>query len=178
MADTLELYGNEFTNATGFKAKNSSNQTLTYFNPTLTTKSITENGTYTASTDSADGYSSVTVNVQSSGSSMNVQVNQSTGRTNSTSLTSLNSFTCSTAGTYDVYWTSTRSSTSGTWGTRLYINGTAYGSGNQGSFTNHVQNVKLTGVTIAKNATVAVYGLSRGSNYYAYVPQVTIVQTA
>ena len=31
--------------------------------PTLTTKSITANGTYNASSDSADGYSSVTVNV-------------------------------------------------------------------------------------------------------------------
>jgi len=31
--------------------------------PTLVTKSITENGTYNASSDSADGYSSVSVNV-------------------------------------------------------------------------------------------------------------------
>lgn len=35
--------------------------------PTLITKSITENGTYAASSDSADGYSSVTVNVSSGG---------------------------------------------------------------------------------------------------------------
>lgn len=34
---------------------------------TLTTKTITANGTYSASDDSADGYSSVTVNVESSG---------------------------------------------------------------------------------------------------------------
>lgn len=34
---------------------------------TLITKSITENGTYSASSDNADGYSSVTVNVQGSG---------------------------------------------------------------------------------------------------------------
>lgn len=32
--------------------------------PTLVTKNITENGTYNASSDNADGYSSVTVNVQ------------------------------------------------------------------------------------------------------------------
>lgn len=31
--------------------------------PTLTTKNITQNGTYNASSDNADGYSSVTVNV-------------------------------------------------------------------------------------------------------------------
>ena len=35
--------------------------------PTLTTKTITENGTYDAEDDNADGYSSVTVNVPSSG---------------------------------------------------------------------------------------------------------------
>ena len=37
--------------------------------PTLITKSITANGTYNASSDSADGYSSVTVNVSGGGSS-------------------------------------------------------------------------------------------------------------
>ena len=36
--------------------------------PTLITKNITQNGTYNASSDSADGYSSVTVNVSGGGS--------------------------------------------------------------------------------------------------------------
>lgn len=38
--------------------------------PTLVTKSITANGTYNASSDNADGYSSVTVNVQASGTNV------------------------------------------------------------------------------------------------------------
>lgn len=38
--------------------------------PTLISKSITENGTYNASSDNADGYSSVTVNVAGGGSGM------------------------------------------------------------------------------------------------------------
>lgn len=38
--------------------------------PTLKTKSITANGTYNASSDNATGYSSVTVNVQSSGANI------------------------------------------------------------------------------------------------------------
>ena len=109
------------------------------------------------------------------GSSMNVQTNQSTSRTTSTTLASVNSLTCSTAGTYDVYWTCTRSSTSGTWSSQLYVGGTASGS-EQTTWSNHVQNVKLTNVTIAANQTVAVYAKSRGSNYYAYAPQLTIVQ--
>ena len=142
---------------------------------TLITKTITENGTYNASSDSADGYSSVTVNVPS-GSSKNVQTVQSTDRRNNTALGSVASLTCSTAGTYDVYWTCTRSSTSGTWGSQLYINGTAYGTENT-TFSNNVQNNHLTGVQIPANATVAVYGRSR-SGYYIYVPQLTIEQTA
>ena len=144
---------------------------------TLTTKNITENGTYNASDDSADGYSSVTVNVPTpTAVEKNVQTQQSTSRRNNTALGSVTSLTCEVAGTYDVDWTCTRSSTSGTWGSQLYINGTAYGTENT-TFSNNVQNNHLTGVTIPANATVAVYGRSR-SGYYIYVPQLTIQQTA
>ena len=144
---------------------------------TLITKTITENGTYNASSDSADGYSSVTVNVPTpAAAAMNVQTVQSTDRRNNTALGSVTSLTCSTAGTYDVYWTCTRSSTSGTWGSQLYINGTAYGTENT-TWSNNVQNNHLTGVVLSANDTVAVYGRSR-SGYYIYVPQLTIVQTA
>lgn len=142
---------------------------------TLITKTISANGTYSASSDGADGYSQVTVNVPTGGSSMNVQTEQSTSRRNNTALGSVVSLTCSTAGTYDVYWSCARSSTSGTWGSQLYINGTAYGTENT-TFSNHAQNNHLTGVTIPANATVAVYGRSR-SGYYIYVPQLTIEQT-
>ena len=223
----------------------------------LITKSITSNGTYTASSDNADGYSSVTVNVSgggtprtsadltvsgatvtapagvyasdasksvasmtlptaasatssgtskstitpgssvqylniptgyngtasyytisaTSGSSKNAQVAQSTSRATSSTYTSVCSLTCSTAGTYDVYWDCFRSTTGGTSGSQLYIGGSAYGSANT-TFSNHAQTNHLTGVTLAKNQTVAVYARSRGSNYYAYVSQLTIVQTA
>lgn len=143
---------------------------------TLITKAISANGTYSASSDGADGYSQVTVNVQTGGSSMNTQTAQSTTRRNNTALGSITSLTCEVAGTYDVYWSCARSSTSGTWGSRLYINGTAYSTENT-AWSNHVQNNHLTGVTIPANATVAVYGRSR-SGYYIYVPQLTIEQTA
>lgn len=144
---------------------------------TLVTKTITANGTYNASDDSADGYSSVTVSVPSGGgTTMNVQTAQSTTRRNNTALGSIVSLTCKTAGTYDVYWTCARSSTSGTWGSQLYINGTAYGSENT-TWDNNVQVNHLEDVVIPANATVAVYGRSR-SGYYIYAPQLTIVQTA
>lgn len=144
--------------------------------PTLVTKSITANGTYNASSDSADGYSSVTVNV-SGGTSMNVQVAQSTSRASSSTYTNLVSLTCSKAGTYDIYWDCFRSSTGGTNGSQLYIGGEEYGTANT-AFTNHVQTNHLTGVTLAANQSVAVYARSRGSNYYAYVGTLVIKQTA
>ena len=109
------------------------------------------------------------------GGSKNVQTAQTTSRVTSTSLTKCISLTCSTAGTYDVYWSCARSSTSGTWSSRLYLGGTAQGS-EQTTWSNHVQNVHLTNISISANQEVAVYVKSRGSNYYGYCPQLTIVQ--
>ena len=111
------------------------------------------------------------------GTSMNAQSHQSTSRSTSTTATSLNSLTCSTTGTYTVTWTCTRSSTSGSWSSQLYVGGTASGS-SQTTWSNHVQTVTLTNVSISANQTVAVYGVSRGSNYYIYAPQLTIIQTS
>lgn len=135
-------------------------------------KSITANGTNIDVTN----YATVSVNVPGGGSSKNAQAHQSTTRSTSTSYTSVNSFTCTKTGTYTVYWSTMRSSTSGTWGSQLYINGTAYGTADTGNWSNHVQNKKLTGVQINANQTVDVRCRSRGSNYYGYVPLVTIIE--
>lgn len=143
----------------------------------LTAANIKSGTTISISNGSSNIWSVTGTYSGGGGSSMNVQTNQSTSRTTSTSLTSLNSLTCSTAGTYDVYWTCARSSTSGTWNSQLYLGDTAYGSA-QSTWSNHVQTVKLTGVSISADQTVAVYARSRGNNYYAYAPQLTIVQTA
>lgn len=68
MGDTLEIFGKEFTEVAGIKAKDDNGNVLTYIrggsdNPILIQKTIVVNGTYNASNDNADGYSSVTVNV-------------------------------------------------------------------------------------------------------------------
>lgn len=57
--------GKYFYTADGTKTAGSATQ------PTLTTKNITANGTYNASSDNADGYSSVTVNVSGGGGASN-----------------------------------------------------------------------------------------------------------
>lgn len=138
------------------------------------TKTFTANGTYTPDAG-YNGFDSVTVNV-SGGGGKNVQVLQSTTRTTSTSYTKLcGDITVAKTGTYDVYWTGFRSSTSGTWGTQLYIGSTAYGTA-QTTYSNHVQTVHLSNVSLTANQKVSVYGRSRGSNYYAYVGMLTIIE--
>ena len=125
----------------------------------------------------ASGVRTQGTNSGGGGSSMNVQIAQSTSRASSSTYTNVISLTCSTAGKYDIYWDCFRSSTGGTNGSQLYVKGSAYGTANT-TFTNHIQNNHLTGVTLAKNDTVAVYARSRGSNYYAYVGTLTIKQTS
>lgn len=136
--------------------------------------SVTANGTYTAPTGKA--YSPVTVNV-SGGSSKNTQVVQqsSTRITSTTYSKACGDITVSKTGTYDVYWTAYRTSTSGTWGTQLYIGNTAYGNA-QTTFSSYYQTVHLSNVSLTANQTVSVYGRSRGSNYYLYVGQLTIIE--
>lgn len=111
------------------------------------------------------------------GSSMNVQVAQSTTRIASTTYSKTASLTCQVSGTYDVYWDCYRSTTSGTSGSQLHIGSSSYGSANT-TFSNHAQNNHLTGVHINANQEVSVYVRSRATNYYAYCGQLTIVQTA
>lgn len=164
--------------SSGYDAMSEVNISIPAVTQTNLTAANIKSGTTVTISNGQSNLWSVTGTYGGGGSSMNAQSNQSTTRTTSTSLTSLNSMTCTTAGTYDVYWTCTRSSTSGTWSSRLYIGGTAYGTSNQSTWSNHVQTVKLTGVSISANQTVAVYGLSRGSNYYIYCPQLTIIQTS
>lgn len=118
----------------------------------------------------------VTGSYSGGGTSKNAQILQSTTRTTSTSYTKLcGDLTVSKTGTYDVYWTYFRSSTSGTWGSQLYIDDVAYGSA-QTTYSNHISNVHLSNVSLTVNQKVSVYGRSRGSNYYAYVGQLTIIE--
>lgn len=131
----------------------------------------TANGTYDVT-----NLAELVVNVSSGGSSKNAQTAQSTTRSTSTTYTEVVSLICSKTGTYDVYWSTFRSSTGGTWGSQLYINNTAYGSAQTGSWSNHIQNIHLANVQIDANEEVAVRVRSRGSNYYGYVGTLTIVE--
>lgn len=112
----------------------------------------------------------------SGGTSKNAQVAQSTSRSTSSTYTEVITLTCTKAGTYDVYWSTFRSTTSGTYGSQLYLDDTAYGTAQTGSWSNHIQNIHLSNVTIAANAEVAVRVRSRGNGYYCYVGTLTIIE--
>ena len=122
-------------------------------------------GVRTAGTNSGGG-----------GSSKNAQTAQSTTRATTSSYTEVISLTCTKAGTYHVYWSTFRSSTSGTWGSQLYLNDTAYGTAHTGSWSNHIQNIHLSNVTITANADVSVRVRTRGNSYYGYVGTLTIIE--
>lgn len=136
----------------------------------------TENGTYDVT-----NLAELVVNVSGGGGeSKNTQIVQGTTRTTSSTLTAIGAeMTVTKTGTYDVYWSAFRSSTSAsyTYGTQLYVGGTAYGTQNT-TWSNHVQNNHLTGVSLTANQKIRVYGRnSRGSSYYIYAPTLVIVES-
>ena len=173
MTDTLEIFGTEYTGVTGIKATDDQSGTKVYIRP-QGTKSISANG----SGIDVVNYASVDVNV--SGSSKNAQVVQSTTRTSASTLTAIGAeLTVSKTGTYDIYYSCFRTNTSAsyTWATRLYINGTAYGTAEDATWTNNQQNTHLSNISLTTNDKLRVYGRNtRGTSYYICAPMLVIVE--
>ena len=135
----------------------------------------TANGTYDVT-----NLAELVVNVSGGGGdSKNVQVLQSTSRANSSSLTKvLGDLTVSKTGTYDIYWSGgrTNTSTSYTWGTRLYVDGSGYGTENT-SWSNNCQSNHLSNVSLTANQKLSVYARGRSGSYYTFVPMLVIVES-
>ena len=159
--------------------------------PTTTNQTIAS-GTYITGTQTISGDANlvagniksgttifgVTGTYSGGGTSKNVQVLQSTSRTNAASLTKvLGDLTVSKTGTYDVYWSGgrTNTSTSYTWGTRLYIDGTGYGTENT-TWTNNCQSNHLSNVSLTANQKLSVYARGRSGSYYTFAPMLAIVE--
>ena len=134
----------------------------------------TANGTYDVT-----NLAELVVNV-ASGSSKNTQVVQSTTRTNASTLTAIGAeLTVSKTGTYDIYYSCFRTNTSAsyTWATRLYINGTAYGTAENATWTNNQQNTHLSNISLTADDKLRVYGRNtRGTSYYICAPMLAIVE--
>ena len=133
----------------------------------------TANGTYDVT-----NLAELVVNV--SGSSKNTQVVQSTTRTSASTLTAIGAeLTVSKTGTYDIYYSCFRTNTSSsyTWATRLYINGTAYGTAENATWTNNQQNTHLSNISLTAGDKLRVYGRNtRGTSYYVCAPTLAIVE--
>lgn len=123
-------------------------------------------------------YETVSVSVTAQGK--NSQIASGVGRVAGSSYTAVTGQTLTVAktGTYNVYWNGYRSSTSGTSGTRMYIDGTAYGSAitTFDSTYANCQVVHLSNVSLTANQVITVSARSRGNNYYMYVYDLTIIE--
>lgn len=144
----------------------------------LSADNIKNGTTVTISNGSSNLWSVTGTYTGGGGTSKNVQVLQSTSRTNSSSLTKvLGDLTVSKTSTYDIYWSGGRSntSTSYTWGTRLYVDGTGYGTENT-TWTNNCQSNHLSNVSLTANQKLSVYARGRSGSYYTFVPMLVIVE--
>lgn len=168
----ISLLGATYSGVAGVTLPKSGGGTATF--PFVEgSQTITENGTVDVT-----NLAEVVVNVSGSGSSKNVQVLQSTSRTNSSSLTKvLGDLTVSKTGTYDIYWSGGRSNTSSsyTWGTRLYVDGSGYGTENT-SWKNNCQSNHLSNVSLTANQKLSVYARGRTGSYYTFAPMLVIIE--
>lgn len=177
-AKNISLLGATYSAVPGVTLPVSGGGSATFYEISDTTASASDVATgkyfYTSAGVKTEG-----TNSGGGGSSKNVQVVQGTTRTTSSSLTAIGAeMTVSKTGTYDVYWSAFRTNTSGsyTFATKLYINGTGYGS-EQTTWSNHQQNVHLSNVSLSVNDKIRVYGReSRGSSYYMYAGTLTIIE--
>ena len=175
---TVTLTASVTTKAAATITPGTSNQTIASGTYLTGTQTISGDANLVAGNIKKDvSIFGVTGSYEGSGSSKNVQVAAGINRVATTTYTAISgqSITVAVTGTYDVYWTGYRSSTGGTNGSQLYIDGNAYGSA-QTTFSNNGQSVHLSGVSLTKNQVVALYGRARGTSYYMYGANLTIVQ--
>ena len=150
--------------------------------PAVTQTNLTadniKSGTTVSISNGQSNLWSVTGTYGGGGSSKNAQVLQSTTRISSSSLTkACGDLTVSKSGTYDIYWSGARTntSTSYTWGTRLYIDGSGYGTENT-TWSNNAQSNHLSNVSLTENQKLSVYARGRTGSYYTLVPMLAIIE--
>ena len=178
MSQNITLMGASYSAVPAVTLPKTGGGTATFTDVTDTTATAADVSS-TAYFYTAAGVRTQGTNSGGGGTSKNTQVVQGTTRTTSSTLTAIGAeLTVSKTGKYDIYWSAFRSSTSSqyTFATKLYIDGTGYGS-EQTTWSNHVQNVHLSNVSLTQGQKIRVYGReSRGSSYYMYAPTLVIVE--
>ena len=179
MAQNITLMGASYSAVPAVTLPKTGGGTASFTDVTDTTAAASDVASgkyfYTASGVRTEGTAS-----GGGGTSKNAQVVQGTTRTNSSTLTAIGAeLTVSKAGKYDIYYACLRTNTSSsyTWATRLYIDGVAYGSSENTTWTNNQQNTHLTGISLTANQKLRVYGReTRGSSYYVCAPMLAIIE--
>lgn len=111
-----------------------------------------------------------TQGTNSGGSSKALQKALVTDYVRATSYTATDvTLTVKKSGTYNVFWCGWRSTSSGTSGSRLYINGTAYGSAHTSFTGTYGQSIKESNVQLDAGDVLVVRARSRSTSYYMYV---------
>lgn len=174
MAQNITLMGASYSNVPAVLLPKTGGGTARFDDASVTTAAaadVASGKVFLAS----DG--TITTGTASGGSSKNVQIAQGVNRVNTTAYTEVSgqSLTVAKTGTYNVYWSGYRSSTSGTSGSQLYIESSAYGTA-QTTFSNNGQSVHLSNVSLTQGETISVYARARGTSYYMYVSNLTIIE--
>lgn len=109
----------------------------------------------------------------------NVQGYHGTGSVSATAYTATGvKLAVAKTGTYKVSWLGVRNTASGTCGSRLYIDGVAYGL-EQTTFTNtYAQPVTLTEVPLTAGQEIEVWAKAGSTSYAMIVGNLIIEQTA
>lgn len=137
------------------------------------TLNVTSNGTHDVT-----NYESVNVDVPSA-ASMNVQMYNGYDYSASTSYVDTDvTLTVAQTGTYDISWVGWRNTTSGTSGSRLYIDGVAYGTAVTAFEGSYGQSVNLSDVSLNAGDVLVVRARARSTSYKMYVANLVIVQTS
>lgn len=164
------------TNTTGYISGGTINGTAV----TVSASELVSGSQTVTSNQTVDVTNLAEVVVNVSGSSKNTQVVQGTTRTNQSALTAIGAeLTVSKTGTYSIYYSCFRTNTSSsyTWATRLYINGTAYGTAENTTWTNNQQNTHLSNISLTTGDKLRVYGRNtRGTSYYVCAPMLVIIE--
>lgn len=137
------------------------------------TLNVTSNGTHDVT-----NYESVDVDIPSA-ASMNVQMYNGYDYSASTSYVDTDvTLTVAQTGTYDISWVGWRNTTSGTSGSRLYIDGVAYGTAVTTFKGSYGQSVNLSDVSLNAGDVLVVRARARSTSYKMYVANLVIVQTS
>ena len=176
----INLFGQTFTNVEGFVLTDTNGDPCEFKIPETIARTFTENGTYNAISNGADGYHQVTINVPQtiSPNAKNVQVQQGYDVIQGTTLEEAHSITVSKTGRYVISWTQWRSSTASGHLSRLYINDVQYGN----NYTSYTSNVTYGGcvlvdsVSLNEGDVVSIKAKAATSTSYICVANLMIVE--